>query len=130
MKQDLIQDTALAILTKLRDEKYNDYSIKALIWIKAQDVWRQYRRSLRTQVPVAMSIEDLQPATLVSDSQTKYDNLLESIRPVSGNELAGWQMLVLHMGGYRYKEIAEMFHSTESVVKEAVYRFRKRLKRP
>lgn len=131
LKQDLTQDTALAVLMKLQNENYNDYSIKALIWIKAKDVWRAYLRSLRTQIQVTMPVEEVQPGVLVSDPQSQYEqrNQLDAIRPASGKELQAWQMLILHEGGYPYKEIAEMFHSTESAVKVAVYRFRNQLKR-
>jgi len=130
LKQDLIQDTALAVLTKLQNEKYNDYNINALIWTKAKDVWISYRRSLRKALPIAMQVEEIQPPLKAHDLQLQYENadFLSSIRAAGGEDLLSWRMLVLHIGGYQYKEIAEVFHSTEAAVKVAVNRFRKRLK--
>src|SRR5438132_12803516 len=50
-KEELIQETFLAVLIKLQKDQYNDYSFTALVFLKANDVWVTHVRAMRKHPP-------------------------------------------------------------------------------
>jgi len=127
LAEDLAQDTALAVLKKLQQEKYNDYNLVALIWIKAKDVWMEYASSMKSLPPSSLPVENT--AHSKEDFLPLYEQLdwLASIQGKAG--VLNWDMLVMYMEGYPYKDIAAICNLSEAAVKMAIWRLKKRLRR-
>jgi len=129
IKQELIQKTAEAVFRKLQREKYGDYHLEALIWLKASDIWKLYVRSLKEAGP------RFYPPEIVSqlaadDFVAAYETAdwLLSIRSDLGH--AKWRILVMHLEGLGYKEISRSCFMTESAVRVMIHRLKRRLQKP
>jgi DNA-directed RNA polymerase specialized sigma24 family protein len=123
----LCQETALAVLEKLKIEKYESFNISALIILKAGDVWSEYVSSTKAKPPNE-PMEYLENIPVNRESVLRFENadLLNNYHQKS-NDLS-WKMLVMHTEGYNYKEIANYFNTTEPSVKMRISRLKNNLK--
>lgn len=129
-KNDLIQETALAVINKLKIEKYNDYSLPALIWTKAGDVWKRFASSQLKKMQSQISVEIFPEQCIDQNYVLRFEitNLINVLK--SKTPKAAWEMLVLHViDGYSYKEIAKQMEISEHAVKMQIFRLKKKLVR-
>jgi DNA-directed RNA polymerase specialized sigma24 family protein len=125
IKMDLLQSTALTVLEKLRQEKYNDYNLSALIWIKAQDVWYDYIVSReKASLSINTAGEDIDKITTDMDPFAFFEqnHVIESLYSAVPTET--WNVAIMHAEGTLYKEIADHFHTTEAAIKMKMSRLR------
>ena len=129
-KEDLIQTTALAVLTKLLIEKYNDYHLVKLIWLKAEDCWTDFynynKKNKGLSEPLCENedhygwhVTNIVPSLEASDEINLLKGRCDS---------ESWQMLMMKSQGFGYKEIANKFNSTEAAVKMKLSRLRLELR--
>jgi|GEM_PF-2354708 len=130
-KNELIQQTAFQVLLKLQKEKYNDYGLKSLIWLKAPDVWKNYiksntRKTKTTRVLDEEKDECAAPVPVENLEKHDFEKLINF--PVPQDV---WDVLVLQSKGYKYHEIASelkksagAMKTTVSSLKTTVSRFR------
>jgi DNA-directed RNA polymerase specialized sigma24 family protein len=124
-KEELMQETALAVLNKLKNERYEDYSMTELIFIKAKDVWANHARTRRKRLPSKPIDEEslnLRKEVLLGIEQKDEVKKLEEIA-----DPESWSMFVMHSSGYNFKEIASHFRTTEGAVKMRVSRLKNKL---
>lgn len=127
IKMELLQSTALAVLEKLRQEKYNDYNLSALIWIKAQDVWCEFIQSKeKIDFLVNTDGEELDMIAFDVDPFVSFEqnHFLESLHATISGDV--WNVALMHAEGCIYKEIADYFHTTEAAIKMKISRLRDR----
>ena len=130
LKQELVQRTAEAVLIKLQSEKYSDFHLNSLIWLKATDTWKFYMRSLKRRGPQMVTTESVFHLPAEDDLAAAYEmaDWLLSIRDRIGSQK--WQMLIMHLEGFPDKEIGERCGMSEVAVRVALHRLRSKLQRP
>jgi DNA-directed RNA polymerase specialized sigma24 family protein len=126
-KNELIQNTALEVLLKLNNEKYNDYSFDALIWIKANDVWLNYISSQKKESFIHVQSEELKELSISNDSFKQFEqaNLIQFLK--SKVDKFSWKIIVMRADGFQYKDIAKHFHKTEGSVKMQIFRLKSKI---
>lgn len=123
-KEDLIQDTALEVLLKLNNEKYNDYNLIALVWTKAEDVWHKFiNNAIKKQVstiPLDWLTEDKPgPDPENEKDQVEFVRILEESMD---KEL--WNIMLMRSDGFKFKEIALHLKKNENAIKTKMSRMR------
>jgi hypothetical protein len=123
LKKELKQQASVAVLMKLKKEKYNDYSLTTLTKIKARDIWVEFCKS-RFKNPISTKpAEEL--AEEISIIIVPGIEIKDELRDIQKSaDVISFQMLKLHAEGYTYKEIAHQFRTTEDAVKMKIFRLR------
>ncbi|MEI9912258.1 MAG: hypothetical protein WDO71_22950 [Bacteroidota bacterium] len=118
----------MSVLVKLKRERYNDYNLIALIWVKAKDTWYEYMESMeKTAVFTYPSEEEINMIAIDIDPFAVFEqsHLLESLHESS--DKASWDIAVMHADGYLYKDIADYFQITEGSIKMKMSRLRTKI---
>jgi len=130
VKLELTQRTAVAVLEKLQQDRYGDYHLGALIWIKAADTWKRYVRAPRGKGPKILPTEPSIELAAADHFIEVYEmaDWLHSLRTNLGDKQ--WKMLMMHLEGFGYKDIAQTCDMKENAVRVTIHRLKIRLQRP
>lgn len=126
-KKELMQNTALAVLEKLRDNHYGDYNLTALIWMKARDSWYHYITQFEKSPIRSVSPDDFNQLYIELDSFAALESAdyLQHLQQMG--KKSSWDMLTMHVHGYEYSLIAERFEISTSAVKMKISRLKNKL---
>ncbi|HVU97771.1 MAG TPA: hypothetical protein VHE34_21250 [Puia sp.] len=121
---DLMQETALRVLLKLRTEHYSHYPVESIIWFTAKSILYDWRNKNERQH--RLTLEYRPDETIVQSFAEAYEaaDLMQVIKR-SGE--TGFKICLLHAKGYTFKEMVPIFEMTESSLRMRVQRFRKQL---
>jgi hypothetical protein len=128
-KRYLIYLTGLQAYLNSQKKKLENYDIEALIWLKARNVWAEFKIPPKKDRYCELEEETYampgrEPGIL---DQIIARQEIARLRPHIDDKT--WEILLLLADGNTYKEIGSLLNENESKVKMQVFRMRRELKR-